>query len=449
MKLVLAAIGILLISTVAFSATIYVPDNYANIQDAINASVNGDTVIVRAGTYLGGLNFNGKAICLRSEHGPQCTTISGGKSVVTFDSGETVSSVLDGFHITNGYDYHGGGISISSSHPTIINNIISGNSVSSRGGGISTYRSNAIIKNNIISMNLAGRSGGGISIESTSSPTIVGNTITGNKSNGSGNRGGGGVLCYQSSPFITNNTIIGNTATENGGGISSYSSAAPVVTNTILWNNTAINKNEIYIGGSTYTARLNVSFSDIEGGKASCYIKSGSFLSWGSGMIEADPLFVDLVNDDFHLTWPSPCRNAGDNTAVTELYDFEGDPRIALGTVDMGADEFYPHLYVGNISPASYISIRTVGPPNAWVWLVCGSGVLDPPIKTRYGKMYLQQPFLNDWLLGNIAADGVLRIPTMIPSNWLPGEKYPYQAMIGPASPYPALLTNPVVVTVE
>ena len=44
------------------AATIYVPDDYPTIQDAINASVNDDTIIVRPGTYVENLDFLGKAI---------------------------------------------------------------------------------------------------------------------------------------------------------------------------------------------------------------------------------------------------------------------------------------------------------------------------------------------------------------------------------------------------
>jgi hypothetical protein len=59
------------------------------------------------------------------------------------------------------------------------------------------------------------------------------------------------------------------------------------------------------------------------------------------------------------LTFPSPCKDTGDSTAVTERYDFEGDPRIAYGNVD----------------------IKFVGlPGTAPVGLCIGTGVLDPPI---------------------------------------------------------------------
>ena len=41
-------------------------DPYCSIQTAINAAVNGDEVIVAEGVYFENINFNGKAITLRS-----------------------------------------------------------------------------------------------------------------------------------------------------------------------------------------------------------------------------------------------------------------------------------------------------------------------------------------------------------------------------------------------
>ena len=131
MRLVIFLALSIIVSTTAFSATIYVPDNYPTIQDAIDAAVDGDTVIVRAGTYVENIDFLGKAITVKSEQGPAATTIDGNSTntVVTFQSGETLDSVLDGFTITNGSASHGGGIYCGGydSSPTIMNNIISFN----------------------------------------------------------------------------------------------------------------------------------------------------------------------------------------------------------------------------------------------------------------------------------------------------------------------------------
>ena len=81
-------------------------------------------------------------------------------------------------------------------------------------------------------------------------------------------------------------------------------------------------------------------------------------------MIDTDPLYADNANKDFHLTWNSPCRNTGDNSAVTECHDIERDPRIAFGTVDMGADEFYTHLYwTGDATAGGNIEVKLVGLP--------------------------------------------------------------------------------------
>ncbi len=45
---------------------INVPDDQATIQAAINASVDGDTVLVAGGTYFENINYNGKAITVAS-----------------------------------------------------------------------------------------------------------------------------------------------------------------------------------------------------------------------------------------------------------------------------------------------------------------------------------------------------------------------------------------------
>jgi hypothetical protein len=56
---------------------IWVPDEYETIQGAINASTDGDTVRVRAGTYSEGVSLIGKSVWLESEDGPEETTITG------------------------------------------------------------------------------------------------------------------------------------------------------------------------------------------------------------------------------------------------------------------------------------------------------------------------------------------------------------------------------------
>ncbi len=61
----------------------------------------------------------------------------------------------------------------------------------------------------------------------------------------------------------------------------------------------------------------------------------------GSGNITNAPLFsFDEEDDAPRLQSNSPCINAGHNAYVTDGLDLDGLPRIAGGTVDMGAYEF-------------------------------------------------------------------------------------------------------------
>ena len=102
MKRVLVFLLFVVFPVAGMAATIHVPDDHGTIQEAIDASADGDTVIVRPGTYEESIKFNGKAITVQSEQGPEVTIIDSGGRVVKFQNGEVRDSVLSGFTIRNG-----------------------------------------------------------------------------------------------------------------------------------------------------------------------------------------------------------------------------------------------------------------------------------------------------------------------------------------------------------
>jgi len=463
MRFAILVIAVLTIPVLAYSAVIEVPTDYTTIQAAIDASVNGDTVIVAPGTYWENINFNRKAITVISSGGADLTVIDGNKngSVVELINGEGLDSVLDGFTITNGsgatltgYTRGGGIYCANSSSPTIINNTISGNvagfgggiycreqssptitnntisenNTTWNGGGIYCNSSSPTITNNKISGNSAGLSGGGIHCSINSSLILTNNTITGNTSS----TGGGGIYCISTySSRIINNTIKGNSA-DHGGGIA-FLRSSPIITNTILWDNNASSGQELWIGNTSHSSTVYISYSDVFAGKASVHVSPGCTLHWGDGMIDSDPLFADPGNSDFHITFNSPCRGSGNNTAVTESCDIEGDPRIAFKAVDIGADEFYTHLYhTGDATPGGSVELKLVDlPGTSPVILWIGAGVLVTPINTIYGDWCLQLPLLLDIRLGPIATpSGVTTVPHTFDPTF-PASNIPMQALIG------------------
>ncbi|WP_298038489.1 MopE-related protein [uncultured Desulfuromonas sp.] len=266
-------------------AVFYVPDDHTTIQGAIVAASADDEIVVRAGTYLENINYQGKAITLRSENGPEATIIDGGGSgsVVTFDSGEGEDSVLEGFTITNGYWSVGGGIRCIDSASTISNCIISNNTASSGGGMyFSGYLpTNANIKDSMITGNTSSIRGGGIHMNGRSDNPLKMIKISNShiSDNVAEVSNGGGIYCYKSWPEIVNSVIDGNSANTSGGGIFFNWTNKAFLKQSVVSNNSSLTDGG---GICTYNASPTITNSivasntaTLDGGGAFSYVLQG------------------------------------------------------------------------------------------------------------------------------------------------------------------------------
>jgi hypothetical protein len=237
---------------------INVPDDYQTIQEGIDASSDGDTVLVQPGTYVENINFNGYNITLGSlflttGDTPyiSSTIIDGDSSgsVVTFENDEDSTTVITGFTITNGYAEYGGGIyCVTNSRPII------------------TY--------NVISRNWA-----------YGEPWSIGY--------------GAGIFCMDSGPYIRNNTVSQNLANW-GGGICFWGTTYPVIKNCIFWADSAVmDCNEVFMEDVAWP---RFTYCDIE-----------DTIWSGEGNISCDPLFCPSDIGDFYLAENSCCAGAGED----------------------------------------------------------------------------------------------------------------------------------------
>jgi hypothetical protein len=370
---------------------------------AISAAAAGDTILVCPGTYVENLNFGGKAITVQSVAGPAVTVIDGNfaGSVVTFTTGETAASVLQGFTIRNGRaSFDGGGLLITSASPVIRGNVIAGNfaceamgiyvsfgspliedntinnniqfgcSGGTVGGGIYIGgASSAVVRHNRIYNNLGVMIGGGIALNSAGTPTIELNLISGN-----GAQEGGGIgMINDSNPTIADNVIVGNQADQGGGiyWLVPSGSRGPLVANNTIADNNSTSGSGIYADGfdfstpvlnnvivasgsqtAIYCGNFNnvyppiLQYNDVFSVGGAAYGGICGNITGVSGNISADPQFVDPLTRDYRLLAGSAAIDAGSNTAAgLPSTDFDGHARVidgnadGLAIVDMGAYE--------------------------------------------------------------------------------------------------------------
>jgi len=224
---------------------------YPTIQRAIDNASDGDTLVAASDFwYIETINFRGKAITVRSgstaggrnvgDPTPQNTFISAlfdGGSVVTFNNGEDIDSILLGFSVVDGAE----GIYVDGSSPQINDCNVTKNTA--RG----LYCSNAApeLLDCVITKNTTIQNGGGIYCKDGSNPSISSCKIIANTASG----GGGGIYCESgSNPNVTDSDISSNAAESNGGGIYCSDNCDPNFIRCTISSNTAQ-----WPGGGVYT----------------------------------------------------------------------------------------------------------------------------------------------------------------------------------------------------
>ena len=401
--------GVIAFAVPAASAgvVINVPASQPTIQAAIDVASAGDTVVVAPGTYFEHIDFKGKAIEVRSSAGPETTIIDGGgtPNVVTFKTGEARTSVLWGFTVSGGADRlpaSGLGILIHQASPTVVGNIVTGNTApAGLGVGISSEGGSPLIEGNEIVDNPGGTAGGGI-YANGGRPEILGNFIAGHSAHS-----GAGVSLNTGT--LRDNVIVGNDATMNGGGVNANGNVE-LVNNLIVFNsaatgggvawgwgetssafflNNTVADNDapagsaLHLGGSGATLINNVltgpagssvvscsnsapggtvfSHNDVYNGTSSRYAGCSDATGTNSN-VSADPLFDDV----YTLLAGSPAIDSGHFAPQVPTTDLDGNPRVADGdgdgvaVVDMGAVETQPFFGADyhSLTPARILDTR-------------------------------------------------------------------------------------------
>ncbi|MGD0350729.1 MAG: thrombospondin type 3 repeat-containing protein [Verrucomicrobiota bacterium] len=387
MKTYLLSLAIVTLTFLSFNvsaATHYVDLNSTNpvspytnwstaamkIQDAVGAAAADDQIMVTNGTYSPVTVT--QPVALQSVNGPAFTFINGGgvARCVNLASGASLS----GFTLANGSasGSSGGGVNCASVSVTVSNCVLKSNSADSGGGAYSGTLVNCILNGNtaafygggacsilnncVLSNNSCGNVGGGAFGATLNNCTLVSNSVAvlyglgggtysstlngcklvGNFANG---RGGGAYF-----GTLNNCLVIGNTVTYDGGG-------AAFAT----LNNCTVISNSANACGGAYLCTLRnciVYYNNAQSGVANavgCAYCCTTPTEWPNiRNFTNAPLFVDLAGGNLHLQSNSPCINSGKNTYATNSTDFDGNPRIVGGTVDVGAYEYQ--------TPASAIS---------------------------------------------------------------------------------------------
>lgn len=204
---------------------IEVPGDYATIQEAMNESIDGDTIQIAAGTYYeNSLRVWGRAVTISGAMDPDGnpTTIVDGEDAGTvfyFEDGETNSTRLENIVIQNGfYSGNGGGVYVDDSEPWFANCTFRSNTAINGGGVFLVDTYNVKFEGCRFVDNQASDSGGGLYAGSHTYFQLWDSTFDGN----SASSGGGACVYSTNHQAVIHDTEFVDNVAEYGGGLYAY-----------------------------------------------------------------------------------------------------------------------------------------------------------------------------------------------------------------------------------
>ncbi|SDL17474.1 choice-of-anchor Q domain-containing protein [Siphonobacter aquaeclarae] len=274
----------------------------------------------------------------------------------------------------------GGGIAIdgnSIGNKLVLRNLLVTGNGASDGAGFSLRDvSDMAIRSSVFAGNNSTMVGGAGEI-SDSSPVIYSCSFLSNKA-----VFGAGIANVSASPAIRVCRFQGNSSDQEGGAIQSYADSNPVIESSLFSGNSALygaatgayqglttiinctisgNKSTNSGGGSkgvlysatTIDIRNSIVFGNTEGISGSATVSNSLVQGYTGGVNNlpgwTDPQFTQpiqaggapTISGSYRLRTSSPVINKGDNSAVSAsiAVDLDGNPRIQLSTVDLGAYE--------------------------------------------------------------------------------------------------------------
>lgn len=372
-------LAILFISDPLMGNIINVPSDFLLIQEGLDFALEGDTILVEAGTYQENLVIN-KNITLTSNYlfngninTINETVIDGNSQTGVLIQNTNESTKIIGFTVCNADD----GFLIHSKCQIIsciIRNCVDGIDYESGGGGV--CNSNMLYENSDDGIDLDGdvdiiiqgnhiyeNSDDGIEIrlhdywEQQVEIQIINNIISYNQEDGIqiiDYEGNTNRLIKIEKNLIHNNAMVGIGCMGNGNTIENFE-GAQVEEQIIIYNNTLDNNLYSITGGANIIGINNI-FSNsiiatynINGNSLLCYSaywnNENNYINCildTSNTYYFDPGFVVVDESDYYLSEESPCIDAG-----TPLYEWEGDTLLNMGSYeyvgiapDIGALEF-------------------------------------------------------------------------------------------------------------
>ena len=345
--------------------TFHIPEDYSTIQEAIDAAIDGDKIIVDPGIYIENLNFFGKTIKLKSTYESKNDTLTISHTIIdagyanhaiTLNSGEKKISI-SGFTIRNGIAGGGGAIYCGNSVTAELKDLVLENNIATFGGGILSYHSANLVLDNIdfIGNSCTEQSFGGAIAAYDSNIELSNCNFLRNEASHGGaiyssfsninieqslfdenqaSRGGAIKSIYSaieltntlfinnyaanygsslyidlSSKFdITNATFSNNNSKFSWGNIFLQDDSQLNITNSIIWDNIGL---DLFISGYGLPCPVDISYSDFINDPSKIITNNNSDFFSEIGNICQDPLFLDANNNDYRLSPISPARNKG------------------------------------------------------------------------------------------------------------------------------------------